>query len=82
MDQDFHYYGTFHSAMCAGFDNADATLIAKASNFIDFFHEGEYNADWSLVSDDKEVRALHNHCQDGQASLHLPTRILGYLQTS
>lgn len=54
MDQDFHYYGTFHSAMCAGFDNADATLIAKASNFIDFFHEGEYNADWSLVSETKK----------------------------
>lgn len=54
MDQDFHYYGTFHSAMCAGFDKNDATLIAKASNFIDFFHEDDYPSNWSLVSETKK----------------------------
>ncbi|QXI26185.1 DUF6765 family protein [Pseudomonas vanderleydeniana] len=51
MDQDFHYYGTFHSAMSAGFGKDDATLIAKASNFIDFFHEDDYASNWSLVSE-------------------------------
>lgn len=49
MDQDFHYYGTFYAARVGGFDSADATLIAKCSNFIDFLHEGEYGGYWRLV---------------------------------
>ena len=55
MDQDFHYYGTFHSALCAGFAKGDAALIAKASNFIDFFHESAYASNWSLVSETKKA---------------------------
>jgi hypothetical protein len=51
MDQDFHYYGTYYAARQGGFSNADATLIAKASNFIDFFTESEYAAFWKLVRD-------------------------------
>ncbi|WP_369989995.1 DUF6765 family protein [Pseudomonas xanthosomatis] len=50
MDQDFHFYGTFHSAMSGGFDRDDATLIAKAANFIDFFSESTYASYWSLVT--------------------------------
>jgi hypothetical protein len=50
MDQDFHYYGTYYAARQGGFSNSDATLIAKASNFVDFFNEG-YSAYWKLVRD-------------------------------
>lgn len=39
MDQDFHYYGTYYAAKKGGFDKEEATLIAKAANFIDFFNE-------------------------------------------
>ena len=51
MDQDFHYYGTYYAARIAGYDQGDATLIGKASNFIDFLHEGEYSGYWKLVRD-------------------------------
>lgn len=50
MDQDFHYYGTYYAAREGGFDNNDATLVAKAANFIDFFSEETYAAYWQLVS--------------------------------
>ncbi|HBZ06765.1 MAG TPA: hypothetical protein DEP03_10435 [Massilia sp.] len=55
MDQDFHYYGTYYAARQSGFSNTDATLIAKASNFIDFFNEHEYSAYWKLVRDTKKT---------------------------
>lgn len=50
MDQDFHYYGTYYAAKTGGFNKDDATLIAKAANFIDFFNETTYAAYWKLVS--------------------------------
>jgi hypothetical protein len=52
MDQDFHYYGTYYSAKTGGFNRDEATLIAKAANFIDFFSEQTYAAYWELVTDD------------------------------
>ncbi|GEM_PF-3126001 len=51
MDQDFHYYGTYYAAKKSGFSKDDATLIAKAANFIDFFTNESYAAYWKLVSD-------------------------------
>jgi hypothetical protein len=51
MDQDFHYYGTYYAAKQGGFNKDEATLIAKAANFIDFFNETTYAAYWKLVSD-------------------------------
>lgn len=51
MDQDFHYYGTYYAAKAGGFDTAQANLIAKAANFIDFFSQTTYAAKWSLVSE-------------------------------
>lgn len=59
MDQDFHYYGTYYAARQSGFSNTDATLIAKASNFIDFFNEEEYAAYWKLVSDTTKTTNYH-----------------------
>jgi hypothetical protein len=59
MDQDFHYYGTYYAARQSGFSNIDATLIAKASNFIDFFNQEEYAAYWKLVSDTKKTSNYH-----------------------
>ncbi len=50
MDQDFHYYGTYYAAIKGGFTKDEATLIAKSSNFIDFFNETTYAAYWKLVS--------------------------------
>ena len=36
MDQDFHYYGTYYAARVGGsFSTSQATLIAKAANFIE-----------------------------------------------
>lgn len=49
MDQDFHYYGTYFAAKTGGFSNKDATLLARASNFIDFFTAGSYASYWALV---------------------------------
>jgi hypothetical protein len=58
VDQDFHYYGTFYAARIAGIEVSDATLIAKASNFIDFLHEGEYGGYWRLVRESiKQISA-------------------------
>jgi hypothetical protein len=54
MDQDFHYHGTYYAARTGGFDKDEATLIAKASNFIDFFSEGTYAGYWKLVSQTKK----------------------------
>lgn len=54
MDQDFHYYGTYYAAKKGGFNKDEATLIAKASNFIDFFSETTYAAYWKLVSQTKK----------------------------
>lgn len=51
MDQDFHYYGTYYAARKGGFTKEEATLVAKAANFIDFFTESEYAAYWKLVRD-------------------------------
>ena len=48
MDQDFHYYGTYYAATTGGFSKDEATLIAKASNFIDFLNE-DYPSPWSLI---------------------------------
>jgi hypothetical protein len=55
MDQDFHYYGTYYAAQKGGFNQDQATLIAKAANFIDFFNETTYAAYWKLVSDTKKT---------------------------
>ncbi len=51
MDQDFHYYGTYYAAKISGFSRDEATLIGKASNFIDFLHEKKYAGYWKLVRD-------------------------------
>ncbi len=56
MDQDFHYYGTYYAAKKGGFDTDEATLIAKAANFTDFFSELKYSANWKLVTDTKKSR--------------------------
>ncbi|MEG3921277.1 hypothetical protein QUA07_19515 [Microcoleus sp. T3_A4] len=55
MDQDFHYYGTYYAARQGGFTPQEATLIAKAANFIDFFNETTYAAYWKLVSDTERM---------------------------
>ncbi|MGH1492037.1 MAG: DUF6765 family protein [Acidimicrobiales bacterium] len=50
MDQDFHYYGTYFAARTAGVDDGPAARIARASNFIDFMHEGDYGGRWKLIA--------------------------------
>ena len=59
MDQDFHYYGTYYAAKNSGFNTEEATLIAKAANFIDFFSEETYAAYWKLVSETKTTDNYH-----------------------
>ena len=52
MDQDFHYYGTYYAAAVGGgYNQADATTIAKACNFIDFLSNESYAGYWKLVTD-------------------------------
>ncbi len=55
MDQDFHYTGTYYAARIGGeFGREDATLIAKAANFIDFMSNESYAGYWCLVSDSEK----------------------------
>jgi len=54
VDQDFHYFGTYYAAKKGGFNTVEASLIAKASNFIDFFTESTYAAYWKLVSQEQK----------------------------
>lgn len=49
MDQDFHFHGTYYAARTGGFNVEEASLIARAANFIDFFTETGYAAYWQLV---------------------------------
>lgn len=61
MDQDFHYYGTYFAAKAGGFSKKDATLLARASNFIDFFTAESYASYWALVPNEvpqKNYKAL------------------------
>ena len=52
MDQDFHYYGTYYAARVGGnHSQEDATIIAKASNFIDFLSNEKYAGYWHMVKD-------------------------------
>ncbi|MEH2046160.1 DUF6765 family protein [Nostoc sp.] len=60
MDQDFHYYGTYYAAMTGGYSKEDATLIAKASNFIDFLNNENYAGYWKMVRD-TEKRSDQNY---------------------
>jgi len=57
MDQDFHYYAAYYAARIGGFGQADATQIAKASNFIDFLTNDRYAGIWRLV---RETQAAQN----------------------
>lgn len=51
MDQDFHYYGTYYAARIGGnYSQKDATVIATASNFIDFLSNEKYAGYWHIVS--------------------------------
>ncbi|MGI0498019.1 DUF6765 family protein [Limnospira platensis CENA597] len=51
MDQDFHYYGTYYAARIGGnYSQEDATVIATASNFIDFLSNQKYAGYWHIVS--------------------------------
>lgn len=61
MDQDFHYYGTYYAARVGGqLSPDDATLVGRASNFIDFLHEGGYGGYWRIVRD-REKRSAGSY---------------------
>jgi hypothetical protein len=52
MDQDFHYYGTYYAARVTDkFSRQEATVIAKASNFVDFLSNEAYGGYWHIVRD-------------------------------
>lgn len=60
MDQDFHYYGTYYAAIVGGnYSQEDATVIAKASNFIDFLSNENYAGYWCIVSDTEKSPDQH-----------------------
>lgn len=81
MDQDFHYYGTFYAARVAGYDAADATLIAKCSNFIDFLHEGEYGGYWRLVREAARLASADRYLVVGELTSPRYTFQAGKLST-
>jgi len=58
MDQDFHYYGTYAAARMGGWNPDDATLIAKAANFVDFFNQATYRGYWVYKRDKYELGML------------------------
>ena len=41
MNLDFHYYGTYFAARCAGYGNDEALTIAKAAQYVDEMSVGE-----------------------------------------
>lgn len=56
MDQDFHYYGAYYAAIISGgYNREEATLIAKASNFIDFLSNEAYGGYWHIVRDSEKL---------------------------
>lgn len=46
MDQDYHYFATYLAAMISGRNNDDASLIARAANYVDFFNEQRFRGYW------------------------------------
>jgi hypothetical protein len=67
VDQDFHYYGTYYAARVGGaFAAAEATLIAKSANFIDFLSETNYSGYWKLVRKVKTARTPTEHTVVGE----------------
>ncbi len=64
MDQDFHYYGTYFAAKEGGFNQKEATLIAKAANFIDFLNE-DYPSSWVLVGGNKNYTINSRYTYQG-----------------
>ncbi|MBL9004832.1 MAG: hypothetical protein JNJ46_11330 [Myxococcales bacterium] len=68
MDQDFHYYGTFYAARIAGFNAANATLIAKCSNFIDFLSNQGYGGYWRLVRDKRKLASRDQYTVVGDVT--------------
>ena len=69
MDQDFHYYGTYYAARVGGnFDAAEATLIAKSSNFIDFLSETNYSGYWKLARRNPNARTPDDHAYVGEVN--------------
>ena len=61
MDQDFHYYGTYYAARVGNYTQEDATVIAKASNFIDFLSNEKYAGYWHIVSNTEKCSDPHYH---------------------
>jgi hypothetical protein len=58
MDQDFHCHGTYYAARTGGFSKDDATLLAKAANFIDFFTETTHAAYWKLIRGTQKAQVV------------------------
>ncbi len=60
MDQDFHYYGTYYAARVGGnYSQKEASVIAKASNFIDFLSNEKYAGYWCIVSNTEKCSDEH-----------------------
>jgi hypothetical protein len=56
MDQDFHYYGAYYAARIGGkYNQEEANIIAKASNFIDFLSNEKYAGYWHIVRNEKKT---------------------------
>ena len=47
MDTDFHFFGTATAAISSGFSGKEATLIANAAEYVDFFNS-DYWCFWSI----------------------------------
>lgn len=66
MDTDFHFYGTATAAVHAGFSGQEATLIANAAEFVDFFNS-DYWSYWSLKNEQQQevvkISYPHLSCQ-------------------
>lgn len=68
MDQDFHYYGAYYAARLGGFNQADATHIAKASNFIDFLTNESYAGIWRLVRESQPINDPEGYTVVGEVN--------------
>lgn len=66
MDTDFHFFGTASAALSSGFSEQDATLIANAAEYVDFFNS-DYWSYWSIQDNQQQEQVKidfpHLSCQ-------------------
>lgn len=59
MDQDYHYYATYLAAQMTGWSIKASNLMARASNYVDFFSEKRFRGYWDMEKNNKLLRTIN-----------------------